>query len=69
MKLIRFYDINWSVDSDENDSNLPSETILELNYSDDESIENIEFDLEECGADYLSDEIGFLVNGFSFEIL
>lgn len=69
MKLIRFYDIDWCIDSDENDNNLPTETILELNFSDEESAEEIENEIDEYGADYLSDEIGHLVNGFSFEVI
>ncbi len=69
MKLIRFYDIDWSIDSNETDINVTAEIILNLNFSDDESVEDIENDIDENGADYLSDETGFLVNAYSFDIL
>jgi len=69
MKLIRFYDIDWDIDTDNSDNDCPTEIIFEFDFSDDESVEEIVMDINEYGADYLSDEKGFLVNGFSFEIL
>jgi len=76
MKRIKFYDIEWCIDDDESDIesdkadvDLPEEMTLELEFSDDESDECIEFIIDEDGADYLSEVEGFLVNGFCFEIL
>lgn len=53
---IRFFNIVWDTDGEE--VNLPSDIILEV--SDD-------LDVEEEGADVLSDEHGFLVQSFSWE--
>ena len=69
MKLIRFYDIDWCIDSDDTEVGFPTEIILDLNFSNEYSDEEIEDDINEYGADYLSDETGDLVNGFSFEII
>jgi hypothetical protein len=69
MKIIRFYDIDWCIDSDETDVNFPTEIILKINFSDDESVEVMENDIEENGDDYLSEEIGLLVTAYSYEIL
>ena len=78
MKLVRFYNIDWCIDDDDSDDNecdkshpdfLPKEMTLELEFSDGESDDDIEFIIDEHGADYLSDAEGFLVYGFCFEIL
>jgi hypothetical protein len=57
-KKVHFYNIDY--DTDGESINSPTELTLEVD-------EDIDVSLE--GADYISDETGFCVNSFSFEIL
>jgi hypothetical protein len=64
---VRCFDIDWDTSNGTGESSptaaecgLPSETIMEM---DDDT------DVEEEGTDYLSDEFGYCVFGFNFEIL
>jgi len=56
---VRFYNIDLDSDN-QKIFNLPTELILEVDSDIDVSLE---------GADYISDETGFCVNSFNFEIL
>ena len=58
MKPVRFYDIDWDTDGD--DAGLPTDTIC---FVEDDC------DLENEGADVLSDNFGFCVKGCSFKVL
>ena len=55
---VRFYDIQWDTDGEKVD--LPAECVLEV---------DDDIDLEEEGADALSDEYGFCVFGCNFEVI
>lgn len=64
---VRFYEINWDTTDDEHDEppsteacGLPSECILDVGDA---------LDVEEVGADVLSNEYGFCVFGFNHEVL
>jgi hypothetical protein len=54
---VKFYNIDW--DTEGQDIDLPNQVTLEIT-------EN--FDLEQCGANLLSDQYGYCVNSFIFEI-
>jgi hypothetical protein len=57
--LVRFCDINWDTDGENPvELGLPSEVVLE--------VEN-DTNVEDEGADILSDRFGWCVNSFSFE--
>lgn len=63
---VRFFEIAWDVDGefddvDDDELDLPTEVVID-NVDDDADL-----DLE--GADILSDEIGFFVLSFEFEIV
>ena len=63
---VRFYEIAWDVDDefddvDDDELDLPTEVVVD-NVDDDADL-----DLE--GADILSDEVGFFVLSFEFEIV
>ena len=59
MKKIRFYNIQWDTDGAPPTSlGLPAETTLEVAE---------DCDVEEDGADVLSDKFSFCVFGFDFE--
>ena len=58
MMRVRFFDISW--DTDGEDVDLPTDVTLEV----DEDI-----DLDTQGADELSDEFGWCVFGFNYEIV
>ena len=55
---VSFYDINWETDDQEIDISEP--IILEV---------DDDVDIEQEGAEILSNETGYLVNSFMFEIL
>lgn len=55
---VRFFDIEWETDGET--VYLPKEVTLEI---------DSDIDLSDAGANALSDEFGWLVNGFQFEIL
>lgn len=55
---VKFTNIDWETDGEEVD--LPKELTLEI----DDFV-----DLDEEGADFLSDCQGFLVNGFDYEVI
>jgi hypothetical protein len=57
MQKIRMFDIKW--DTDGEDVELPDEMSFEV---------EDDFDVESEGADLLSDETGWCVFGFDFEI-
>lgn len=52
--IYKITDIDWCVDNEEDLDNLPTETTIEAND-------------EDCIADALSDEYGFLVNSFNID--
>ncbi len=54
---VKFFDISWDTDGERAD--LPSEVTLTV---DDDT------DLEEQGADILSDKFGWCVNGLNYEV-
>lgn len=56
--LVRFFNIQW--DDDGEDANLPQDTQMIVD-------NDIDIDLE--GADKLSDQFGFCVHSFEFEVL
>jgi hypothetical protein len=56
---VHFYNIDFDTDNQEV-FDLPTELTLEVDSDVDVSLE---------GADYISDETGFCVNSFNFEIL
>lgn len=63
---VRFYEIEWDTSTDDEEMatieppSLPLETVLEV---DDDT------DLEDNGADVLSDKYGFCVFSFEFEVI
>lgn len=57
-KVVRFFDIEWDYDGD--DEGLPSEF---------ETSVDSKFDIGTDGADILSDEFGFCVASFDYEII
>jgi hypothetical protein len=60
-QTVRFFDIKWDTDGDEmGDMGLPEQLTLEVDE---------DFDVEEAGADLLSDKIGFCVHGFQYEFI
>ena len=64
--LVKFSDIQWDTSDSSDEINeapipeLPKEVVLEV---------DADTDIEEEGADVLSDKYGFCVFGFSYEIL
>ena len=56
---VRFFDIQWDIDEGD-EPELPSECVLEL---------DDDMDLEEEGADALSDKFGWCVVSCSFEMV
>lgn len=64
--IIRFYDID--VDGDDEDITIDDiETTLgELGWSEEQTPADL---IEEIGADYISDECGWCVNGYNWEIV
>ncbi len=56
---VRFFDIEWDLDKGER-AHLPSECVLEV---------EDDLDLQEEGADALSDEYGWCVSRCSFEVV
>lgn len=68
-RIVRVTEIDWCLDSDDEEDwdsdeieDLPSEVII---YLDDEEDED---EIEEVISDFLSEEYGFLVNCFSYDI-
>ena len=60
---VRFYDISWDTSDNSDDTtppDLPNECCLDV---------DDDVDLEESGADKLSDEFGFCVYSFNYEVL
>lgn len=59
---IRFFDINWDTDSKSedivDDVDLPTDVIMDI---------DADVDVQEDGADILSDKYGFCVNSFNYE--
>ena len=55
---VKFTNIDWETDGEE--VNLPTELTLEV---------DDDVDLDEEGADILSDEYDWLVNGFDYEVV
>lgn len=62
---VRFYDIEW--DTDDGEGNAPTAESLGLPREVEMEVAG-DVDLEESGADLLSDKYGFCVKGFSFEV-
>jgi hypothetical protein len=61
MKIVRLYDICWDTDEESSDElGLPQEHI---------AVVEDDLDIEEHGADILSDKHGFCVKGCSFKVL
>lgn len=64
---IRLYEIDY--DTDGEDVELPEEistTAEEMGWDEDDNIDQF---VSENGADFISDQTGWLVNGFLFEII
>ncbi len=64
---IKFYNIKWDIDGQ--DVDLPKEVVIEmehkhLNLND---VNAISDEVDECGADELSDRFGWCVNSFQWE--
>ena len=65
--IVKFYDIDWDMSDDDIDDELPPTpptmppTQVTLTVEDD-------IDVEEEGANVLSDHYGWCVNGFNFDI-
>jgi hypothetical protein len=57
MKQIKFFDIQWEID--DSDIDLPENV---------EVIVNADFDVDNDGADFLSDEFGYLVLSFKYVV-
>lgn len=58
MKKVRFFNIEW--DTDDHEADLPAGIILEVDSA---------LDVAYQGADVLSDEFGWCVIGFEFEVI
>lgn len=59
MAKVKFFDIEWDTDgASREECGLPSECILEM---------DADTDVEEQGADHLSDKYGFCVKSFNFD--
>ena len=66
MKIARLYDIEWDVDDEDSDADLPKEVQFALEGSGLEGLS--EEELEEYGfSDWLSDQYGFCVRTFAWE--
>lgn len=60
---VKIFNISW--DTDEEETDLPSKIVF--NFKDKHVFDDI--DIDEFLSDILSDEYGFCVNGFQYEII
>ena len=60
-KQVRFHSIEWDVDCDEEAADLPTEAVLEVALG-------LDTDLGLEGAGLLSDQFGWCVKAFQFEV-
>lgn len=56
---VEFYSIDWDVDRKSDLKSLPKKYVVDVEAN---------FDIENEGANLLSDKFGFCVNGFNFKI-
>jgi hypothetical protein len=67
-KLIKFYNIEYDFDDTDIVDDLPTEiTAATLDYENESENDLSEF-IDETGADWISEQVGFCVLGFNYEI-